>query len=102
MYRAGMATILSQLVRDERLLVVEDLNAATPKTKEFAAQVKNFGFDQVLFVIKQFDENLDLASRNLVNVDVLEAHLTDPYSLLRFKKVVLTKEAVAQLEEQWV
>ena len=102
MYRAGMATILSQLVRDERLLVVEDLSVATPKTKEFAAQVKNFGFDQVLFITKQLDENLGLASRNLVDVGVLEAHLTDPYSLLRFKKVVLTKEAVAQLEEQWV
>ena len=102
MYRAGMATILSQLVRDERLLVVEDLNAATPKTREFVSQVKNFGFEQVLFVTKQFDENLYLASRNLTNVLVIEAQQTDPYSLLRYKKVVLTKEALAQLEEQWV
>lgn len=102
MYRAGMATILSQLVRDERLLVVDALNAATPKTKEFAAQVKNFGFEQVLFITKQLDENLHLSSRNLSNVLVLEAQQIDPYSLLRYKKVVLTKEAVAQLEEQWV
>ena len=102
MYRAGMATILSKLVRDERLLVVEDLNAATPKTKEFVSQVKNFGFEHVLFVTKQFDENLYLASRNLTNVLVIEAQQTDPYSLLRYKKVVLTKEALAQLEEQWV
>lgn len=102
MYRAGMATILSQLVRDERLLVVETLNAATPKTKEFAAQVKNFGFEQVLFITKQLDENLHLSSRNLINVLVLEAQQIDPYSLLRYKKVVLTKEAVAHLEEQWV
>ena len=102
MYRAGMATILSQLVRDERLFVIESLSAATPKTKEFAEQVKNLGMEQVLFVTKQLDENVYLSSRNLPNVLVLEATQVDPYSLLRYKKVVITKEAVAQLEEQWV
>ena len=102
MYRAGMATILSQLVRDERLFVIENLSATTPKTKEFADQVKNLGMEQVLFVTKQLDENVYLSSRNLPNVLVLEATQADPYSLLRYKKVVLTKEAVAQLEEQWV
>ena len=102
MYRAGMAAILSQLVRDERLFVVEELSAATPKTKAFAEQVKNLGLEQVLFVTKQLDENVYLSSRNLPNVLVLEAQQIDPYSLLRYKKVVITKEAVAQLEEQWV
>lgn len=102
MYRAGMATILSQLVRDERLFVIENLSAATPKTKEFADQVKNLGLEQVLFITKQLDENVYLSSRNLPNVLVLEATQADPYSLLRYKKVVLTKEVVAQLEEQWV
>ena len=102
MYRAGMATILSQLVRDERLFVIEDLSVATPKTKAFAEQVKNLGMEQVLFVTKQLDENVYLSSRNLSNVLVLEAQQIDPYSLLRYKKVVVTKEAVAQLEEQWV
>ena len=102
MYRAGMAAILSQLVRDERLFVVEELSAATPKTKAFADQVKNMGLEQVLFVTKQLDENVYLSSRNLPNVLVLEAQQIDPYSLLRYKKVVITKEAVAQLEEQWV
>lgn len=102
MYRAGMATILSQLVRDERLFVIENLSAATPKTKEFADQVKNLGMEQVLFVTKQLDENVYLSSRNLPNVLVLEATQADPYSLLRYKKVVLTKDAVTQLEEQWV
>ena len=102
MYRAGMATILSQLVRDERLFVIECLSAATPKTKDFADQVKNLGLEQVLFVTKQLDENVYLSSRNLPNVLVLEATQADPYSLLRYKKVVLTKEAVEQLEEQWV
>ena len=102
MYRAGMATILSQLVRDERLFVIEDLSVATPKTKAFAEQVKNLGMEQVLFVTKQLDENVYLSSRNLPNVLVLEAQQIDPYSLLRYKKVVVTKESVAQLEEQWV
>ncbi|WP_312266659.1 50S ribosomal protein L4 [Neisseria sp.] len=102
MYRAGMAAILSQLVRDERLFVVEELSAATPKTKAFAEQVKSMGLEQVLFVTKQLDENVYLSSRNLPNVLVLEAQQIDPYSLLRYKKVVITKEAVAQLEEQWV
>ena len=102
MYRAGMATILSQLARDERLFAIEALTAETPKTKVFAEQVKNFGLEQVLFVTKQLDENVYLASRNLPNVLVLEAQQVDPYSLLRYKKVVITKDAVAQLEEQWV
>ncbi|MDF7676990.1 50S ribosomal protein L4 [Neisseriaceae bacterium ESL0693] len=102
MYRAGMAAILSQLVRDERLFVIDELSAETPKTKAFAEQVKNLGLEQVLFVTKQLDENVYLSSRNLPNVLVLEAQQTDPYNLLRFKKVVLTKAAVAQLEEQWV
>ncbi|MFQ3038776.1 50S ribosomal protein L4 [Neisseria sicca] len=102
MYRAGMATILSQLARDERLFAIEALTAETPKTKVFAEQVKNLGLEQVLFVIKQLDENVYLASRNLPNVLVLEAQQVDPYSLLRYKKVIITKDAVAQLEEQWV
>ena len=102
MYRAGMATILSQLARDERLFAIEALTAETPKTKVFAEQVKNLGLEQVLFVTKQLDENVYLASRNLPNVLVLEAQQVDPYSLLRYKKVISTKDAVAQLEEQWV
>ncbi len=102
MYRAGMATILSQLARDERLFAIEALTTETPKTKVFAEQVKNLGLEQVLFVTKQLDENVYLASRNLPNVLVLEAQQVDPYSLLRYKKVIITKDAVAQLEEQWV
>lgn len=102
MYRAGMATILSQLARDERLFAIEALTAETPKTKVFAEQVKNLGLEQVLFVTKRLDENVYLASRNLPNVLVLEAQQVDPYSLLRYKKVIITKDAVAQLEEQWV
>ena len=102
MYRAGMAAILSQLVRDERLMVIDNLSVETPKTKIFAEQVKNLGFEQILFITKQLDENVYLSSRNLPNVMVLEAQQADPYSLLRYKKVLITKDAMAELEEQWV
>ena len=102
MYRAGMAAILSQLVRDERWGVIDELSAETPKTRAFAEQVKNLGLEQVLFITNQLDENVYLSSRNLPNVLVLEAQQADPYNLLRFKKVVLTRAAIAQLEEQWV
>jgi large subunit ribosomal protein L4 len=101
MYRAGVAAILSQLVRDERLVVVDSLSVETPKTKEFAAKVKSMGLEQALFITKELDENLYLSSRNLPNVLVIEAQQADPYSLVRFKKVVITRDAVKQLEEQW-
>ncbi|MDN0075865.1 50S ribosomal protein L4 [Crenobacter sp. SG2303] len=101
MFRAGMAAILSQLVRDERLIVVDELSVASPKTKEFAAKAKALGVEQALFVTKEMDENLYLSSRNLPNVLVIEAQQADPYSLLRFKKVVITRDAVKHLEEQW-
>lgn len=101
-YRAGMATILSQLVRDERLIIVDELTVASPKTKEFAAKVKSLGLDRALIITKELDENLYLSSRNLPNVLVIEAQQADPFSLVRFNKVVITRDAVKQLEEQWV
>ncbi|GGY18030.1 50S ribosomal protein L4 [Paludibacterium paludis] len=101
MFRAGMAAILSQLVRDERLIVVDGLSVETPKTKEFVGVVKSMGLEQALFITKELDENLYLSSRNLPNVLVIEAQQVDPYSLLRFKKIVITRDAVKQLEEQW-
>ncbi|SCK10255.1 50S ribosomal protein L4 [Vogesella sp. LIG4] len=100
-YRAGMATILSQLVRDERLVVVDELTVASPKTKEFAAKVKSLGLDRALIITKELDENLYLSSRNLPNVLVIEAQQADPFSLVRFNKVIITRDAVKQLEEQW-
>ncbi|MDC7691810.1 50S ribosomal protein L4 [Vogesella indigofera] len=100
-YRAGMATILSQLVRDERLIVVDSLTVETPKTKEFAAKVKSLGLDRALFITGELDENLYLSSRNLPNVLVIEAQQADPFSLVRFKKIVITRDAIKQLEEQW-
>lgn len=101
MLRAGVSAILSQLVRDERLVVVDSLTVDSPKTKEFAAKVKSLGLEQALVITKELDENLYLSSRNLTNVLVIEAAQADPYSLVRFKKIVITRDAVKQLEEQW-
>ena len=100
MYRAGLASILSQLVREDRLSVVEAIALDTPKTKQFARKIKEFGFEGTLLVVTdKLDENLLLASRNLPDVLVLETREVDPVSLVRFKHVLLTKAAVAQFEE---
>ena len=99
MYRAGMAAILSQLAREDRLIVVDDLRVDTPKTRQFAQKLKGMGLDSVLVVTDALDENLYLASRNLPRVLVLEVAETDPLSLIRFPKVLLTKSAVAKMEE---
>jgi large subunit ribosomal protein L4 len=99
MYRAGMASILSQLAREDRLKVVEDFKVDAPKTKLLAEKVKNMGLDQVLVITDGFDENLYLSSRNLTNVLVLAANEADPVALVHFKNVLLTKKAVAKLEE---
>ena len=99
MYRAGLAAILSQLAREDRLAVIEDFNFETPKTKVLAGKLKGMGLDSVLVVTAELEENLYLASRNLPNVLVLEVSETDPLSLIRFPKVLLTKSAVAKMEE---
>ncbi|MDR2016752.1 MAG: 50S ribosomal protein L4 [Burkholderiales bacterium] len=100
MYRAGMAAILSQLVRDERLNVIEAMAIDTPKTRQLNGKMKDLGLaGKILLVVDQFDENLYLASRNLADVLVLMPHEVDPVSLLRFNHVVMTKAAVAQFEE---
>jgi large subunit ribosomal protein L4 len=100
MYRAGVAAILSQLVRDDRLAVVEALTLDAPKTKLFAQKIKGLGLDgTVLIVTDKLDDNLYLASRNLPNVLVLEARHADPVSLMRFEKVLVTRAAVKSLEE---
>ena len=100
MYRAGIASILSQLVREDRLAVIDGFTLDAPKTRQFAQKIKGFGFPgTVLVVIDKLDENLYLASRNLQNVLVLETREVDPVSLVRFKNVLLTKAAVSQFEE---
>jgi large subunit ribosomal protein L4 len=99
MYRAGMASILSQLVREDRLAVIEALTIDQPKTKLLAGKLRDLGMSEVLILTDKVDENLVLSSRNLPNVLVLEARHADPVSLMRFEKVLLTRAAVKHLEE---
>ena len=99
MYRAGMASILSQLVREDRLAVVDSLTVEAPKTKLFTQKIKGMGYDSVLVITDELDENVYLASRNLHNVLVLEVNEADPVSLIRFPKVLMTKNALAKFEE---
>jgi len=99
MYRAGMASIFSQLAREGRISVVESIGADSPKTKLFAAKLKAMGLDSVLVISEQVDENLLLASRNLTNVLVVEPRHADPLSLIHFKRVLVTKAAIEQLKE---
>lgn len=99
-YRAGMQTILSELVRQDRIAVVEDFKIEAPKTKQFVQKIKGMGYDGgVLLLTDGFDENLYLSSRNLPNVLVIEAQYADPVSLVRFPKVLATTGAVKKLEE---
>jgi large subunit ribosomal protein L4 len=99
MYRAGMASILSQLVREERLSVIEALAVNEPKTRALASKLRDLGMNEVLILTDKLDDNLYLSSRNLANVLVLEARHADPVSLMRFERVLLTKAAVKHLEE---
>jgi len=99
MYRAGMASILSQLVREERLSVIEALTLEQPKTKLLAGKLRDLGMSEVLILTDKPDENLFLSARNLPNVMVLEARHADPVSLMRFEKVLVTRAAVKHLEE---
>ena len=99
MYRAGVCSILSQLAREGRLMVVDQLSIDAPKTKLLAQKIKSMGFEQVLIVTDAVDENLELSSRNLPNVNVVTASHADPISLIRHANVLLTKKAVAKFEE---
>ncbi|HMQ71510.1 MAG TPA: 50S ribosomal protein L4 [Rubrivivax sp.] len=101
MYRAGMASILSQLAREGRLAVVDSVSVDAPKTKLLASKIKAMGLDSVLVIADQVDENLMLASRNLAGVLVIEPRYADPLSLVHYKKVLLTKAAIGQLEEMF-
>nr|AKQ02043.1 ribosomal protein L4/L1e, large subunit ribosomal protein L4 [uncultured beta proteobacterium Rifle_16ft_4_minimus_33308] len=101
MYRAGLASIFSQLVRDGRLSVVDTLSVDAPKTKLLAQKIKGMGLQdtRVLIITDSIDENLFLSSRNLPNVLVVEAHQADPVSLVRFPQVLVTRGAIAKIEE---
>ena len=99
MYRAGVCSILSQLAREGRLSVIEELSVEAPKTKLLAQKLKVMGLDSVLVITDSLDENLMLAARNLPNVLVVEPRQADPMSLVFFKKVLITKPALAKIEE---
>ncbi|ACR01932.1 MAG TPA: 50S ribosomal protein L4 [Thauera aminoaromatica] len=101
MYRAGVAAILSQLAREDRLAVVENFSVEAPKTRLLSQKLKGMGLDSVLVITDEIDENLFLSSRNLHQVLVLEVSEADPVSLVRFPKVLVTKGALAKMEEAW-
>lgn len=99
MYRGAIKSILSELIRQERLIVVEKFGVEEPKTKQLAAKLKDMDLNDVLIVTKDVEENLFLASRNLHKVDVRDVQGIDPVSLIAFEKVLMTADAVKQLEE---
>jgi large subunit ribosomal protein L4 len=99
MYRAGMASILSQLAREDRIRVVDAFTIDQPKTKLLAQKVKSMGFEGVLVITDAIDENLMLSSRNLANVEIMDVQHANPVSLVRFPSILVTKAAVAKLEE---
>ena len=99
MYRAGICSILSQLVREDRIRVVDELRIAEPKTKLLAQKLKSMGLEQVLVITDEVDRNLALSSRNLADVEVMSARQANPVSLVRYPNVLLTKAALAKLEE---
>jgi large subunit ribosomal protein L4 len=99
MYRAGMASILSQLAREDRIRVVDEFSLEQPKTKLLAQKVKSLGYDEVLVITEEVDENLMLSSRNLPNVAVVSVREASPVALVHFPNVLLTRGAVAKLEE---
>jgi large subunit ribosomal protein L4 len=101
MYRAGLCSILSKLAADGRIVVIDGLSVDAPKTKLLAGKLKAMGLDSALVITDAMDENLLLASRNLKDVLVVEPRYADPLSLIHYRKVVVTKGAMAKLEEMW-
>ena len=99
MYRAGVRSILSQLAREGRVAVVEKFEVEAPKTKLVASKLKQMGLDSVLLITDSFDETLHLATRNLQSIAIVEPEYTDPVSLVYFDRVLITRSALARVEE---
>lgn len=99
MYRAAMSSILSELARQERLVVVDSIEMAAPKTKELLAKLSGFGIDSALIVTENADSNLVLSARNLNKVDVRDVQGVDPVSLIAHDKVLVTVPALKKFEE---
>jgi len=100
MYRSAMRSMLSELVRQERLLVMDEFGVSAPKTKELRVKLQELGTDNALIVVEGFDENLWLAARNLPHIEVLEARSINPVSLAKYAQVIVTVPAVKILEER--
>lgn len=100
MYRAALRGMLSELVRNDRLVVVDELAVAQPKTRELAGKLKSLGLADVLILVDKYEDKLCLAARNLPNVEVVSAREVDPLSLVRFEKVLATAAAVRSIEER--
>ena len=100
MYRAAMCSILSELVRQDRLVAIDDFGVDAPRTKELAGKLKDLGLDNVLIVTLEDDDNLYLAARNLPNVAVCNVSSDDPVSLVGFEKVLMTRAAIEKIEER--
>ncbi|MBB3331893.1 large subunit ribosomal protein L4 [Halomonas campaniensis] len=100
MYRAAMRSILSELVRQERLVAVNEITVEAPKTKELVAKLSELGLEKVLIVTEEVDEKLYLAARNIPNVDVVDVAAADPVSLVAFDKVLVTVSALRKFEEK--
>ena len=100
MYRAALRSVLSELIRQERLVVVETLELEAPKTKLLAGKLKDLGLDNVLVLNEAFDEKLFLAARNMPNVGICDATSIDPVVLIRFEKVLITLPALKLIEER--
>jgi large subunit ribosomal protein L4 len=99
MYRGALRSIWSELLRQDRLVIVNEFSVSAPKTKEIISRLNELGLDDVLIVTEAIDENLALATRNLYGVDVRTARQLDPVSLIGFSKVLITSAALKQVEE---
>jgi len=100
MYRGAVRSILSELARQERLLVLPEFSLAVPKTKELAQRLKDLGVSGALILTEDVDDILFLAARNLPRVDVMAVQQVDPVSLIAFDNLILTEAAVRKLEER--
>jgi large subunit ribosomal protein L4 len=99
MYRSAMTSIVSELIRKERLIVLDELIMAGPKTKELAEKLKILACDNALIVTENFDQNIYLSSRNLINIEYTDAQHINPVSLVRYDKVIMTTTAIKKVEE---
>ena len=99
MYRGAMQSILSELIRQDRMVVTEDFSVDAPKTKQVLARLKELELDNALIVVEEVDENLYLAARNLRNIDVIDVQGVNPVNLIGFDKVLFTVGALKKAEE---